>query len=170
VLLLEHLLQEARVDPAIEREIALVQAVCFEDPSERELHARPLEHCHVTPLQILGALDRGVCGHGDFSLARGFLTGKYRPGAAVKSARAEGAGGYLDARGLRVLAALDEIAAAHGAPVAAVALAWLLTRPNVVAPIASARTPEQLAELLPVARLRLTSDEVQRLTAASDAG
>jgi len=102
-----------------------------------------------------------------FSLARGFLTGKYRPGAAVKSARAEGAGAYLDARGLRVLGALDEIAAAHRAPVAAVALAWLLTRPNVVAPIASARTPEQLAELLPVAELRLAPDEARRLTDAS---
>ncbi len=102
-----------------------------------------------------------------FSLARGFLTGKYRPGVQVKSARAEGAAAYLDARGLRVLAALDEIAAAHEAPVAAVALSWLLARPNVVAPVASARTPEQLADLLPVAWVKLSGDEVERLTTAS---
>lgn len=106
-----------------------------------------------------------------FSLAKGFLTGKYRVGAKkVESPRAEGAAAYLDARGLRVLAALDDIAAAHATTVAAVALAWLLTRPNVVAPIASARTPEQLAELLPVAKVRLTRDEAERLTRASAGG
>jgi aryl-alcohol dehydrogenase-like predicted oxidoreductase len=105
-----------------------------------------------------------------FSLARGFLTGKYRPGVQVKSARAEGAAAYLDARGLKVLAALDGIAAAHKVPVAAVSLAWLLTRPNVVAPIASARTPEQLAELLPAVGLRLTGEEAERLTKASAEG
>ena len=77
-----------------------------------------------------------------FALAMGFLTGKYRPGAdAVDSQRAQGAGAYLDARGERVLAALDAVAAAHGVPVAAVSLAWLAAQPTVVAPIASARTP-----------------------------
>ena len=67
-----------------------------------------------------------------------------------------------------MLAALDDIAAAHGTTKPAVALAWLRARPAVVAPIASARTPEQLADLLPVAGLELTADEVDRLTAASD--
>jgi aryl-alcohol dehydrogenase-like predicted oxidoreductase len=103
-----------------------------------------------------------------FALAKGFLTGKYRPGAAVESARARAASSYLDARGLRVLAALDRVAAAHGVPVAAVGLAWLVTRPGVVAPIASARTTEQLAELLPMADLRLAPDEIDALTRASD--
>jgi aryl-alcohol dehydrogenase (NADP+) len=103
-----------------------------------------------------------------FALAKGFLTGKYRPGAAVESARARAASSYLDARGLRVLAALDRVAAAHGVAVAAVALAWLLTRPGVVAPIASARTTDQLAELLPMADLRLAPDEIDALTRASD--
>ena len=103
-----------------------------------------------------------------FALAKGFLTGKYRTGAKVESARAGGASAYLDARGLRVLAALDAIAAAHAVPVAAVALGWLLAQPGVVAPIASARTPEQLAELLPVARLRLSPDEVRALGASLD--
>jgi aryl-alcohol dehydrogenase-like predicted oxidoreductase len=102
-----------------------------------------------------------------YALAKGFLTGKYRPGAGVQSARAEGAKKYLDARGLRILAALDAVAAAHQTTVAAAALAWLLAQPTVVAPIASARTPEQLAELLPAATLRLTREEVERLSEAS---
>jgi aryl-alcohol dehydrogenase-like predicted oxidoreductase len=103
-----------------------------------------------------------------YGLARGFLTGKYRPGGAdVESQRAAGAARHLDERGLRVLEALDEVAAAHGVAVAAVALAWLLAQPTVVAPIASARTPEQLAELLPCTELRLGEDELQRLTDAS---
>ena len=102
-----------------------------------------------------------------FALAKGFLTGKYRPGAAVQSARAKGAQEYLNADGQRVLAALDEIAAAHDTPVAAVSLAWLLAKPTVAAPIASARTIEQLNELLPIASLKLTADEIQRLDTAS---
>jgi aryl-alcohol dehydrogenase-like predicted oxidoreductase len=103
-----------------------------------------------------------------FALAKGFLTGKYRPGVDVESARANAAGKYLDERGLRVLAELDRIAAAHGAPVAAVGLAWLLAQPTVVAPIASARTTEQLAELLAVVELRLDPAEVDALTRASE--
>jgi aryl-alcohol dehydrogenase-like predicted oxidoreductase len=102
-----------------------------------------------------------------FGLAKGFLTGKYRPGAAVDSVRAEGARAYLDERGVRVLDALDRIAAARGTAVAAVALGWLLAQPTVVAPIASARTPEQLAELLLVASLTLTADEVAALDIAA---
>ena len=89
----------------------------------------------------------------------GFLTGKYRPGTTVESARAEGARKYLDARGQRVLAALDDIAAAHHTTVAAVALAWLLAQPTVAAPIASARTIAQLADLLPMATTKLTPEE-----------
>jgi len=73
---------------------------------------------------------------------------------------------YLDARGLRLLAVLDEVAASRHTTVAAVSLAWLLAQPTVAAPIASARTTEQLAELLPVATLTLTEAEVTRLGAA----
>ncbi len=102
-----------------------------------------------------------------YSLASGFLSGKYRPGANVESARAGGAGKHLDAKGLRILAALDAVAAERGTTVAAAALAWLRARLAVVAPIASARTPEQLAELLPGASLRLTDAEVKKLDAAS---
>ncbi|QJY46522.1 aldo/keto reductase [Pseudonocardia broussonetiae] len=112
--------------------------------------------------------ERGVACLPYYALAKGFLTGKYRAGGAdVESVRAEGARAYLDERGTAVLAALDEVAAAHDVPVAAVALAWLAARPTVAAPIASARTPGQLADLLPALTLELSDDELGRLTAAS---
>lgn len=94
-----------------------------------------------------------------FSLAKGFLTGKYRPGSQVESARAAAARAYLDERGLRLLSALDSIAAARTTTVAAVALAWLRDQPTVVAPIASVRTAAQLADLLPMATLGLSREE-----------
>ncbi|TCK20387.1 aldo/keto reductase [Pseudonocardia endophytica] len=95
-----------------------------------------------------------------FGLAKGFLTGKYRPDSpAPETPRAEGASAYLDSRGRSVLAGLDEIAAGHEVPVPAVALAWLAAQPTVTAPIASARTVEQLAGLLPARTLELTHDE-----------
>jgi aryl-alcohol dehydrogenase-like predicted oxidoreductase len=103
-----------------------------------------------------------------YALASGFLTGKYRPGTTVDSARASGAAKHLDSeRGRRVLTALDDIAAAHEAPVATIALAWLAAQPTVAAPLASARTVEQLPALLGVADLRLTEEELGRLAEAS---
>ena len=103
-----------------------------------------------------------------YALASGFLTGKYRPGTTVDSPRAGGAAKHLESeRGQRVLTALDEIALAHDAAVATVALAWLAGRPTVAAPIASARTVEQLPALLAVGELTLTEAEVTRLTEAS---
>lgn len=105
-----------------------------------------------------------------FGLAKGFLTGKYRPGKLVDSPRAAGAQAYLDARGLRVLEALDDIAGAHQTTVAAVSLAWLRAQPAVVAPIASARTVVQLSELLPASQIGLTHDEIIRLSTASAGG
>ncbi|MFI1169716.1 aldo/keto reductase [Streptomyces sp. NPDC020801] len=103
-----------------------------------------------------------------FALASGFLTGKYRPGATVDSARAQGAAKHLETeRGQKVLAALDEVALAHGTEVATVALAWLAAQPTVAAPIASARTVDQLPALLGVAELRLTEEELGKLTQAS---
>ncbi|MFF2012528.1 aldo/keto reductase [Streptomyces sp. NPDC058195] len=103
-----------------------------------------------------------------FALASGFLTGKYRPGAEVESARATSVARYRDSeRGRKVLAALDKVAAAHDAQVATVALAWLASRPTVAAPIASARTVEQLPALVAVADLSLTGQELAELTEAS---
>ena len=104
-----------------------------------------------------------------FGLARGFLTGKYRRGGPeIDSPRAAGVRqSYCNARGFAVLDALDEVAAAHDTSVAAIALAWLLAQPTVLAPIASATSPEQLAELLDNARLTLTVDEIESLSSAS---
>ncbi|WNM36197.1 aldo/keto reductase [Streptomyces sp. Li-HN-5-11] len=103
-----------------------------------------------------------------YALASGFLTGKYRPGATVDSARAQGAAKHLQTeRGQKVLAALDEVARAHDAEAATVALAWLAAQPTVAAPIASARTVEQLPALLAVAELRLTDEDLRKLTEAS---
>jgi aryl-alcohol dehydrogenase-like predicted oxidoreductase len=103
-----------------------------------------------------------------FALAEGFLTGKYRPGADdVRSERAQGAGAYLDERGECVRAALDAAAAAHDVPVAATSLAWLAAQPTVVSPIASARTPAQLAELMAMTDLELSVDELRALDDAS---
>jgi aryl-alcohol dehydrogenase-like predicted oxidoreductase len=114
------------------------------------------------------AAEHGLSAVPYYALASGFLTGKYRPGAAVDSARAQGAGRYLEEpRGLRVLAALDEVAAAHGTEPAAVALAWLAAQPTVAAPLASARTVEQLPPLLAAAALELTEAELKLLSAAS---
>jgi aryl-alcohol dehydrogenase-like predicted oxidoreductase len=104
-----------------------------------------------------------------FGLASGFLTGKYRVGGtAVDSVRAGGAAKHLETpRGLMVLEALDTVAADHGAEPATVALAWLLAQPTVAAPIASARTVEQLPALVAVADLALSEAELTLLTDAS---
>jgi aryl-alcohol dehydrogenase-like predicted oxidoreductase len=102
-----------------------------------------------------------------YGLAKGFLTGKYRAGKQVDSPRAEGASEYVGERGDRVLAALEEVARAHDVPMPAVALRWLADRPTVVAPIASGRSLEQLADLLPMQDLVLADDELQALNEAS---
>ncbi len=98
-----------------------------------------------------------------FGLAAGFLTGKYRSQADLVGARAGSVGQYLDARGERVLAALDAVAAAHATTPAEVALAWLAARPAVTAPIASATSLEQLEHLIGAASLRLDAEEITQL-------
>jgi aryl-alcohol dehydrogenase-like predicted oxidoreductase len=102
-----------------------------------------------------------------FALAKGFLTGKYRPGEQIDSPRAKGASAYVGERGDRVLAALAQVADAYGVPLPAVALRWLADQPTVVAPIASGRSVEQLADLLPMQDLRFTDEQRRLLTDAS---
>jgi aryl-alcohol dehydrogenase-like predicted oxidoreductase len=109
----------------------------------------------------------GVPGVPFYGLARGFLAGKYRPGVQVDSVRAGAVASYRNERGYRVLDALDQVAAAHGTTVAAVSLAWLAAQPTIAAPIASARTPQQLLELLPFTELELSAQELSALNAAS---
>jgi aryl-alcohol dehydrogenase-like predicted oxidoreductase len=111
----------------------------------------------VADRQQLGVMPR-------FALASGFLTGKYRSKHdLVQNSRGHEAARYLNRRGLRLLALLDEIAEAHGASVTAVALAWLLTRPRVVAPVASASRADQVADMLMSASLQLTRQQVAEL-------
>jgi aryl-alcohol dehydrogenase-like predicted oxidoreductase len=102
-----------------------------------------------------------------WALARGFLTGKYRPGVNVDSPRAHAAGAYLSDDGIRVLDAVQEVADGRSTTMAAVALAWVAAQPGVASPIASARNTEQLAQALPMATLRLSAEELTRLHAAS---
>jgi aryl-alcohol dehydrogenase-like predicted oxidoreductase len=105
-----------------------------------------------------------------YGLASGFLTGKYRTADDLgQSPRGRGVAKYLDARGLRILAALDLVAAERSASLAEIALAWLAARPGVTAPIASATSVAQLAPLMASARLSLSAEEMASLTAASAA-
>jgi aryl-alcohol dehydrogenase-like predicted oxidoreductase len=103
-----------------------------------------------------------------FSLGAGFLTGKYRSEADfAKSARGAGMQKYLNPRGFAILAALEAVARGLDATMAQVALAWLLHRPSVTAPIASATSVSQLDELVAAARLRLDAQALVTLDAAS---
>jgi aryl-alcohol dehydrogenase-like predicted oxidoreductase len=103
-----------------------------------------------------------------FALARGFLSGKYRSEADLaKSPRGQGVKPYLNARGLRVLAALDTVAARLDATPAQVALAWQIARPGITAPIASATSLTQLHELVAAARLTLDAESTRAIDAAS---
>jgi aryl-alcohol dehydrogenase-like predicted oxidoreductase len=101
-----------------------------------------------------------------FSLASGFLTGKYRSKADLgKSPRGEDIEKYLDARGQRVLAALDEMAARYRATPAQIALAWLMARPSVTAPIASATSLAQLKDIMKATEIKLDRDAIAKLDA-----
>jgi aryl-alcohol dehydrogenase-like predicted oxidoreductase len=119
------------------------------------------------PLQRL-CVERGIAHLPYYGLASGFLTGKYRSASdRGKSVRGDRMDKYLNARGFAVLAALDDISAEAGATPAQVALAWVAAQPAVVAPIASARTPEQLEELLGAMTLDLSPEQLERLDRAS---
>ena len=103
-----------------------------------------------------------------YSLAAGFLTGKYRSEADLeKSPRGAKVKGYLNDRGAKILAALDRVAARYNSTPGKVAIAWLLARPTVTAPIASATSVEQLRDLLDATRLALEPDAVKELSDAS---
>jgi aryl-alcohol dehydrogenase-like predicted oxidoreductase len=103
-----------------------------------------------------------------YGLANGFLTGKYRSADDLaKSIRGDRVAGYLEARGMRVLHALDGVAAETGVPLAAIALTWTIAQPGIAGALASATSVQQLAELTPVLHLRLTADQISRLDEAS---
>ncbi|MDQ1130612.1 aldo/keto reductase [Microbacterium sp. SORGH_AS_0888] len=104
-----------------------------------------------------------------YSLASGFLTGKYRStdAAGQSSPRAEGAAKYATPQGLAIVDALERIGDAHGASIASTALAWLRAQPTVAAPIASASRPEQVPDLIAGGTLELTVDEIAELDRVS---
>jgi aryl-alcohol dehydrogenase-like predicted oxidoreductase len=127
------------------------------------VHRREYEGdlAHVALRQGLGVMPR-------FALASGFLTGKYRQKSDLaKNERGGEVARQLNRHGMRILSSLDSIAATHDATVATVALAWLLTKPNVVAPVASASRPEQVLDLTAAAHLQLTRHQVAELDRVS---
>lgn len=114
------------------------------------------------------AIRHGLAVFPFYSLANGFLTGKYRSSEDVgKSVRGTRNLQYLEGKGIRVLAALDEVAAEVGAALATVTLAWMMAQPAITAPIASATSLEQLGELIAALNLALTPEQIARLDAAS---
>lgn len=118
-------------------------------------------------LQAL-ATSQGIAMLPFFGLAAGYLTGKYRTEVDfVSSVRGGRAKELSSGNGPQVLAVMDEIAAETGASLSAIALAWLVHQPGISAPIASARTVEQLSELLEFTRVELSEDQLARLTAAA---
>ena len=126
---------------------------------EREVYEKELENICVE--NNLGVINY-------FALAGGFLTGKYRTEADLgKSLRGDGAKKYLNSKGIKVLTALDKIAAEHNSTPASVAIAWLLARPSVTAPIASATSIEQLQSLIIATELKLTKEAIELLNDAS---
>ena len=109
--------------------------------------------------------DLGISNIPFYGIARGFLTGKYRPGVTEVDSMRPAALVYTTDKNYAVLSAMDEIAQAHNAPLGAIALGWLRAQPTVSAPIASARTVRQLEEIIQV--VELTGDEVSTLNALS---
>lgn len=150
----------------IEEWMRITQAEGFHRPVALQPHYNLVERGFETTYRGIAEREHlGVMPY--YALASGFLTGKYRDGATVDSPRAGGAAKYLDDRGREVLEALDRVAADRNASVASVALAWLAAQPTVVAPIASARTPEQLPDLLASVGLQLTDADLDALDEAS---
>jgi aryl-alcohol dehydrogenase-like predicted oxidoreductase len=104
-----------------------------------------------------------------YSLASGFLTGKYRSEADLsKSPRGGGINKYLNPRGYRILAALDKVAGEYNTTPASIALAWVMARPGITAPIASATSVHQLKELTKAAQIKLSGESITLLTTASN--
>jgi hypothetical protein len=131
---------------------------------EYHLLARPEFEGELQPL----CLAREVGALPYYGLASGYLTGKYRSEADYgKSVRGDRMAKYVEGRGPAVLEALDEVAAESGATQAQIALAWVAAQPAVAAPIASARTLDQLEELIGAMELELTGAQLARLDAAS---
>jgi len=149
-------LQEALT---ISKEYGLPQYIALQD------HYNLMERNPFESEQQEVLANNGLSALPFYALARGFLSGKYRPGITVESVRADGVKEYQTDKGWAVVATLDEIAKAHNSSVSAIALAWLRSNPQVSTPIASARTVDQLNEIIDV--VELSGDEVAKLNQVS---
>jgi aryl-alcohol dehydrogenase (NADP+) len=156
--------------PRLREWLAVAAAEGFAPPVALQPHYNLVERAsYETALAPVAAeFNLGVLPY--YALASGFLAGKYRrAGDHAGAARQPGATRYLTPTGLAVLTALDAVAADRGVTPATVALAWLRARPQVAAPLASARTADQLPALLASASLDLATDEIEALDKASAA-
>jgi aryl-alcohol dehydrogenase-like predicted oxidoreductase len=134
----------------------------FIEYSALQNHYNLLEREEYERDSVPALAELGIEGVPFFGLARGFLSGKYREGVQVDSVRASGVTKYTNEHGWAVLAKLDRLANHHSVSVSAIALAWLRQQPSVAAPIASARTVEQLREIM--THVNLSAVELQFLT------
>jgi len=156
--------------PRLREWISVAQAEGWPPPVALQPHYNLVERepYESKLAQVVAEFGLGVMPY--YSLASGFLAGKDRAATDnAGTARQPGAARYLTPTGLTVLAAMDKISSGRGVELASIALAWLLTRPGIVAPLASARTVGQLDALLAAATLELTADEIKSLDLASSA-
>jgi aryl-alcohol dehydrogenase-like predicted oxidoreductase len=131
---------------------------------EYNLYAREHYEKELEPV----CRERNIAVIGYYSLASGFLTGKYRSEADLsQSSRGQGVKSMLNPRGYKILAALDKVAAEYNTSLATVALAWIMARPGITAPIASATSLKQLSDLVKATTLDLNSDAIDLLNSAS---
>ena len=153
-----------RVDEAM----VTAQRCGFTKPSALQTWYNLVEREKFEPALRDAALRQGLAVFPFYGLANGFLAGKYRALEDLgKSIRGQRSADYLEGKGMRVLAALDQIAAETGAAVATVALAWLVAQPAITSALASATSLDQLKEITAALHLRLTTDQLDRLNAAS---
>jgi len=150
----------------IEEWISIAKSAGYHVPIAIEPQYNLMERAVETDILPL-ASKHGLDVYPYYSLAHGFLSGKYRPGNLPQGARTSDASQYMDARGLSVLAVLDEIAKRRQVQPAAIAVAWIRGKNDVTAPIASARNLDQLSPLLSTLNLVLDEGEVQLLDEAS---
>ncbi len=154
--------------PRIDEAMQVAKTEQFEPPCALQTWYNLVERAKLEGPLRDAALSHGLGILPFFSLANGFLTGKYRSREDLeKSVRGTRNTDYLEGRGMRVLAALDEVAAECEAPLATVTLAWTMAQPGITAPVASATSLDQLGELLASMTLELTPGQIERLNAAS---
>ena len=154
--------------PRLDEAMQVAKAEQFEPPCALQTWYNLVEREKLEGPLRDAALSHGLGILPFFSLANGFLTGKYRSREDLeKSVRGTRNTEYLEGRGMRVLAALDEVAAESGAPLATVTLAWTMAQPGITAPIASATSLDQLRELLASMTLELAPAQIERLNTAS---